>query len=167
MTLLIRRLREFGYTERAARPGRRIGRDFEKLYSWEGEELPLLPRTFIDGVRRRLSRKMSGEPPVLPVTDRRADADAPTGAGDADEEAPLPAPADPPGRAPGAAGPPADHFVSGDIRPGDGRGWVVCEVLETPAGVAAGSVPQIGTIVSLVGMIARSEPRSRGVCVCV
>ena len=77
MLRLVKRLREFALVERAARPGRRVGRDFEKLYNWEGTEMVLPPRTFIDGVRRRLSGKKTGEPPVLPVADREGAEPAP------------------------------------------------------------------------------------------
>ena len=127
MVHLIKRLREFTISERGAHPGRRAGKDYDKMYSWEGKEIPLSPRTFLDGVRRRFSIKRAGKPPVtLPVRERAPE--------DADE-APLPGP----------RAPPSDH-VSEDFAPGSGNAWVICEVTDAVAGVVAA---QIGTIVNL------------------
>ena len=129
MVTLVKRLREFAVVERAARPGRRAGRDFVKCYGWEGTELVLPPRSFLDGVRRRFSQKRTGEPPAPPA------AELPV----AEPEPPVPPPTEPP---PGAR---ADGLDAGE-----GQAWIVCEV--TQEHIFGGLDPsrwQIGHIVKL------------------
>ena len=129
MIRLVKRLREFTVAERGARPGRRAGKDHEKVYTWEGKELPLPPRTFLDGVRRRFNGKRTAAAPVILPEKERA-------GGEADaEEAPLPGPSEPP----------VDH-VAEDFSAGSGYAWVICEVT---AASSVGVAAQIGTIVTL------------------
>ena len=129
MLRLVKRLREFALVERAARPGRRAGRDFAKCYGWEGAEMALPPRGFIDGVRRRLAGKRSGEPPASPT------ALLPIG----EPEPPVPPPSMPP---------PGHRAV--DLDPGSGQAWIVCEVTrETLSDGLDPSRWQIGNIVKL------------------